>query len=135
MYIVYSGIPIKNFQTCSCPFKNEVCNSFYKNSSIWSFQIQLLSLSSKFMNSCTYDMTSTFYLKLLSSQKRGLKSQNSTMTERFYLWHVQTSEKKFFTGSVNRTKINIRKVLNSQIKVIWKILYMIIKQIYKINKI
>lgn len=70
------------------------------------------------MNSCTYDMTSTFYLKLLSSQKRGLKSQNSTMTERFYWWHVQTSEKKFFTGSVNRTKINIRKVLNSQIKVI-----------------
>lgn len=70
------------------------------------------------MNSCTYDMTSTFYLKLLSSQKRGLKSQNSTMTERFYLWHVQTSEKKLFTGSVNRTKINIRKVLNSQIKVI-----------------
>lgn len=70
------------------------------------------------MNSCTYDMTSTFYLKLLSSQKRGLKSQNSTMTERFYLWHVQTSEKKFFTGSENRTKINIRKVLNSQIKVI-----------------
>lgn len=34
------------------------------------------------MNSCTYDMISTFYLKSLSPQKRGVKSENSTITER-----------------------------------------------------